>query len=114
MKRKGNVRSDRGTLQRTSDELGRRFQQLAERWKSESAHLSSLVEMAILPSYQQIIGIGPEAIPLILQELDSDPDWWFWALQSITGTDPVPEDRRGRLPEMTEVWLNWGRENGYL
>lgn len=66
------------------------------------------------PSYQQIIGMGSEAVPLILKDLQQQPDHWFWALAHITGEDPVPEEKRGRLGEMAEAWLNWGRRNGHI
>jgi hypothetical protein len=97
-----------------SPDLAAEFRRLAEEWKARSAHLSSVTEMALLPSYQRIIGLGRPAVPLILRELEAEPDYWFWALQAITGVDPVPEASRGRLEEMTEAWLNWGREQGHL
>lgn len=90
------------------------FRHLADAWKRESAHLSSITEMAMLASYQRIIGMGPAAVPLILRELEAEPDYWFWALQSITGVDPVPPASRGNLVEMTDAWLQWGRQCGHL
>src|SRR5947207_10431415 len=58
-------------------------------------------EIALHPAYQQIIGMGKEAIPLILEELQREEDHWFWALKSITGDDPVAPSERGQLPKMT-------------
>jgi len=65
------------------------------------------------PAYQQIIGIGDAVVPLILQELKCAPDHWFWALNAITGVDPVPESGRGVMNEMVKAWLDWGTEHGY-
>jgi len=39
---------------------------------------------------------------------------WFWALKSITGEDPVSPEKRGRIRDMTQAWLRWGQEQGYL
>jgi hypothetical protein len=64
-------------------------------------------------AYQQIIGMGEPAIPLILDEFERRPSHWSWALTAITGDDPVPESARGRLKEMAAAWLQWGREKGY-
>ena len=97
-------------LCRLSDEFGR----LKEKWKSETAHLSSVTDIVMHPSYQRIIGMGQDAIPLILAELDKEPDLWFWALGTITGYNPVSQEQRGQIREMTESWLSWGREQGYL
>lgn len=46
--------------------------------------------MAMLPSCQRIIGMGPVVVPLILEELRREPDHWFWALEMLTEDDPVP------------------------
>ncbi len=66
------------------------------------------------PAYQQIIGMGQDAIPLILAEMKRKPGHWFWALKSITGEDPVLPEQRGRIKKMTEAWINWGRNQGYI
>lgn len=46
------------------------------------------MEMAMHPAYQRIIGLGPEVAPLLLRELERQPDHWFWALKALTGADP--------------------------
>jgi len=65
------------------------------------------------PAYQQIIGMGNPVVPLLLSELETTPDHWFWALNAITGADPVPEADRGIMEKMTKAWLKWGAEHGY-
>jgi hypothetical protein len=90
------------------------FEELVADWKLQSKHMSSVSEAAMLSSYQRIIGLGPSAVPLLLRELEQEPNYWFWALRSITGYDPVPESSRGNLQEMTNAWLKWGRENGLV
>ena len=90
-----------------------RFSRLAAAWKAGRGATSSLTAMAMHPSYQQIIGMGPVAVPLLLRELERQPDHWFWALKAITAADPVPPDDRGKLAEMTAAWVRWGRDQGY-
>ena len=52
--------------------------------------------------------MGPIAIKFILQELATKPYHWFWALESITGENPVhPDDD---FDQAVEAWLRWGRE----
>jgi len=43
---------------------------------------------------------------------EADSAEWFWALNAITGTDPVPAG--STFQEAAEAWLKWGRERGYL
>jgi len=42
--------------------------ELAATWKEESLVMSSVTAMARLPSYQQIIALGPGVVPLLLRE----------------------------------------------
>lgn len=91
-----------------------RFRNLVRQWKEATTFTSSSTEIALDPAYQQIIGMGKEAVPLILEEMQREEDYWFWALKSITGADPVPPDDRGNLPKMTADWVNWAQTNGYL
>lgn len=89
------------------------FLELAEQWRRETGMMSLVTKMSMHPAYQRIIGMGQAVVPLILRELEQEPDHWFWALQAITGANPVKSQQRGRLKQMAEVWIQWGRENGY-
>lgn len=91
-----------------------RFNNLKAELAEHTAMLSSITEISMHPSYQQIIGMGPSAIPLILQEMKAHPGHWFWALRAITGDDPVLPEHRGRIKKMTEDWLNWGKQQLYF
>jgi hypothetical protein len=91
-----------------------KFRRLVKRWKKETAHLSSAARMARHPAYQDIIGMGPQVLPLLLAELQRKPDFWFAALRAVTGEDPVPAESAGRLEETARAWLEWGRSKGHL
>jgi hypothetical protein len=39
---------------------------------------------------------------------------WFWALVAITGENPVPLAVQGHVTAMTDAWLKWSRENGWI
>ena len=67
------------------------------------------------PAYQKIIGMGEPAVALILSDLaENGPDDWFWALTAITDENPISAGVAGDTNAMTEAWLQWGRERGYL
>src|SRR6188768_1671570 len=80
-----------------------RFHRLASQWEEESAHLSSVTEMIMLPSYQKIIGMGWAAVPFMLEDLKNEPLHWFAALRSITDVNPVPPQDAGNIKKMAEV-----------
>lgn len=90
------------------------FKKNVDEWKKKSLAMSSITEMAMLPAYQRIIGMGQSAIPLLLAQLRSEgnqPDMWFWALQAITGVDPVGSEHAGDMVAMATAWLDWGTRN---
>ena len=97
----------------TSETIERKFKILAEKWQRETAVLSIISQKVLHPAYQQIIGMGSDALPLLLRELERSPNHWFWALKAITGANPIHPRNRGRLKLMAQDWLEWGRDHGY-
>lgn len=95
------------------EDIEHEFNELARQWKAERRATSFSSAMAMQPAYQRIIGLGRRALPLILRELEKELDHWFWALKAISGEDPVPPQSRGKMREMRNAWLKWGREKGY-
>jgi hypothetical protein len=88
------------------------FVHLRQEWQKERGATSSITTMAMCPSYQSIIAIGPAVIPLILRQMESEgdePDMWFWALRVLTKADPISDDDRGDIVKMTQTWLDWAR-----
>jgi hypothetical protein len=99
---------------RSTEDVRERFQRLAGEWKEQSRYLSNSAQMAILSPYQRIIGMGLPVVPMILEELQREPDQWFWALESITAGNPVPPEAAGVVRLMVEAWLDWGKQHGFL
>jgi hypothetical protein len=93
--------------------LRQRFDELVACWKRERGPHSSSARLTSHPAYQEIIKLGPAVVPLLLQELERAPDHWFRALHLLTGADPVREASQGKVREMADTWLRWGRANGY-
>lgn len=95
------------------DELERIFNGLVQQVLASTRAESSTQRIALHPAYQQIIGLGQPAVPLLLREVEKRSGRWFWALKSITREDPVALGDRGRTKKMIEAWLSWGKEQGY-
>ncbi len=104
----------RRPVSRQVETLQQRFGRLAACWLEETAFVSSVTQMVMHPAYQQIIGMGNCAITMLLQELEREPNHWFWALQAITGFDPIAPRDRGNVVRMAEAWIQWGKAQGYL
>ncbi len=100
----------------TPDELRTTFEQLAEAWRQRSGYLSFIRKKTTLPEYHRIIGLGRPVVPLLLRELEREPEFWFDALEAITGDNPVPESvsASGNIQAVTDCWVKWGRDRGLL
>jgi hypothetical protein len=96
------------------DPLTEKFERLAKVWEEETLYSSSSLEIAMHPAYQQIIGMGPAVVPLLLRALQKEPAHWFWALSAITGENPISAKHRGKVEEIARVWIAWGQARGYI
>ncbi len=94
-------------ISRQLSDLETKFMKLKNQWEEETAVLSSITDIAMHFAYQQIIGMGPAIIPFIIREMNMNPNLWFWALQAITGEDPVSPENRGNVQKMTNEWIFW-------
>jgi hypothetical protein len=87
------------------------FEALASQWKQETWFVSSIKKRISHPAFLKIIGLGAPALPLILEELRREPDYWSYALEAITREDPVPHAEN--LQQLRDAWLAWGEAHGY-
>lgn len=96
------------------DRRRERFKSLAQKWRADTRWTSSTTDIAMHPAYQAIIGMGDEALPLILEELRDSSGYWYWALKAISNEDPVPPPDRGAIKRMKSTWLRWGEAKGLI
>ena len=89
------------------------FRKLRDQWKKRPPFLSARNSCA-LPEYMKIIGLGKQVLPLILQELNSDRDEWYCALEAIARVNPIPTQDYGRPAAMRTAWLKWGKSEGLI
>jgi hypothetical protein len=101
-----------GSTRLTDQSLRTTFRRLADTWIEETGDSSFVQKKVRHPAYQQIIELGPDAVPLILHDLEDSPAHWFWALAAITGENPVKPGATFR--EAVAAWLAWGRERGLI
>jgi len=98
----------------SSETLQTKFNKLANEWRRNTAFSSSVDEMVLDPNYQQIIGMGTSALPLILNELKGAPEHWFWALAAITGANPAENEPDGDIQAAADAWILWGKSRSII
>ena len=96
------------------------FEQLAERWKAETAHHSNPTIILGHPAYKAIIELGQsfgvlDVTRLILERIQrtGEAHWWT-ALTAITGDNPLTSEEAGNVQAHNQRWLEWGMQRGYL
>lgn len=94
--------------------LSERFHELADKWQRETKHISSITKRVLHPSYQTILGMGGDVVPLLLRDLRDNRRPWFWALSHITQENPISPADAGRMDKMVAAWLLWGKKRGLL
>jgi hypothetical protein len=96
---------DRWLDARLHDDVAAHFQRLRLNWETETAAYSSLTSMVMHPAYQQIIGLGPQVVPVLIDDLRSSPGHWFCALRAIVGEDKAYG--AATVPEAAAMWVGW-------
>ena len=104
-----------------TEELESSFNALADKWEKDMAFYSLMAQRSQHYAYQLILGMGKEAIPLILRRMERQGGHWDHALETIAGM-PSPTGKTKLktegwysvdVKEVSAAWLQWGREQGY-
>jgi hypothetical protein len=90
-------------------ELEQIFNDLVKNWKEATGGYSVTTRRYAHPSYHAILLLKEDVVPLILQELQQRPDWWFEALKLLTKENPVKPG--STFEEAVNAWIDWGKRN---
>lgn len=92
-------------------QIKKRFDFYNSLWKNETMFSSSISEITNNSAYRYIIGLGQEALPLIIKDFKTNDNHWFYALEALTGQNPIKENHKGIISLMKSDWLEWAQEN---
>jgi hypothetical protein len=97
-----------------AESIEQRVRRLLAQWRRDTAYMSASTQITGHPAYQELIAIGPAALPFLFRDLEQTGDGHqSKALTVITGAHPVPAEERGQIRKIPETWVRWARENGY-
>src|SRR5262245_18135859 len=98
----------------TEEMLEEKVRRLLERWRAETAVLSSSSAQVAHPAYRELIALGASALPHLFRDLERTSDCHLSrALTEITGAQPIPAEEHGHIAAIAARWLSVARENGY-
>lgn len=92
-------------------QLSKKFDLYSGIWKTESMFSSNSSEITNNSAYRSIIGLGKDIIPFIIEDLKQSENHWFYALELLTGENPIKSEHRGIINLMKSDWLNWAEKN---
>ncbi len=99
--------------QGTDSTLRNRFNDLADRWEKETAHLSSISRRRDHTYFSYLTKIGPRAIPWALERIKKGNPFWFLVLKEIVPNGPT-EPCDGDMVKVRSQWLEWGKQHGHV
>jgi len=97
-----------------NEQLKKSFRLYADKWYAETGRDSSISRMTSNVNYLKVIKLGPDVVPLILRELQSDPAPWFLALRVLTENFDVGSNHAGNFEKIAEDWISWGKDRGLI
>ena len=101
-------------LSKLENQKFKEFIVLRDRWKEETIFVSSGTILISNSAYKSIIHMGSLTIPWIFREMKKNDDHWFYALEKITGINPIKPENVGIIEKMKEDWFNWASQNDYV
>lgn len=94
--------------------LDRKFSMLKSVWENDTIFSSSISEITNHPAYYAVIKLGREIIPLIIQDLQTTNNHWFYALEILTGENPIRPEHRGNIEQMKNDWIDWANRGNAI
>lgn len=95
-------------------QISDKFNELKSKWLEDTSFLSNIDEKTNHIAYKEIISFGLDILPFIIDDLIENQNHWFYALETITGINPILNGDEGNIPAMTEAWSNWAEENNLI
>lgn len=86
-------------------DVEKRFNELRAVWERDTRWSSDLNDYLYHPAYREIISMGWDAVPLIIDRLRVSPDHWFTALVEITGKDRAAGAMT--VGDAAQLWVSW-------
>lgn len=97
----------RDNIKNSIDTLNtKKYLALLEKCHNETAIYSNLEKVKKNSNYQLMLAMGKEVVPIIFEQLQKDTSWVHTLLLTdLLGPIEVPEEARGRIDMIAQLWL---------
>lgn len=93
------------------------FESRVRDWMEDTEWASSISTITEHRQFTELVNMGTIIIPFVLERLAAGElnAHWFPLLKDLAGgNDPVPPQYRGRVQQMANEWLAWGRQRNLI
>lgn len=94
-----------------NQQVRKQFDFLNNTWQAETLFSSSINEIVNNSAYRSIINLGGDVLPMIINDLKTTGNHWFYALEAITGHNPIKAENKGIVSLMKNDWIEWAENN---
>lgn len=81
------------------------YLELRKIWENDTC-FSSQIETDH-PKFKEIVDLGKDVVPFIIEDIKVNPGWIVVALSRITSENPIKKEHAGRLHEICKDWIEW-------
>jgi hypothetical protein len=86
-----------------------RFEELADELEEDTAVLSATRRAMKLPAFREILALGDEVIPEVIERLKTSDNRPVWLRMLGTLTPFPPGAGEETIDDAADVWIQWGR-----
>ena len=87
------------------------FYAALSRWQSETFFVSDPDALAKHPSFKFMVANAELIMPLVIEELRTNPSPLVWVLDEAFSEKPYSQHDVGDIKAMTEAWITWAEKN---
>lgn len=95
--------------------LREQFEINYELWTEQTLYMSSIDGMLQTPSALQLLSMGTDIIPFIIEKQTPEPDLVMFFLHRLVEGDPLKDyfDKKdcGNIAAISKAWIDWYKDN---
>jgi hypothetical protein len=88
-------------------ELAKQFYKEYDAWIDETSAMSSVNPRYENQHFINIVNMGENVIPFIIDLLKQRPDSIMNAIEYISGINPIKKEHYGNIKSITKDWIDW-------
>jgi hypothetical protein len=86
------------------ENTSKKFYNYLSEWENATMFFSNSDQIISEENFKNIVDMGTDAVPLIIDEIDKNPSTLVWALNLIYG-EKISDNPHTTIPEACKLWV---------